>query len=160
MQTYCIAASENWQLFVGGVGFVGMVLSELIHAVRSKRLPINLERTPFIVYAIGFGVFTLLDFDFCPDLFPLLPVVGLGIGWAIWGLLRGLAAIFANVTNMRVAKYATLALGILVALIIADVNVVDAFQYKVVGLMYRNQLGLVARAETYLRPQDRLLSLR
>src|SRR5581483_3204200 len=159
MRTYCVAATEWWQLVVGGVGFFGILFTALGGTIRSKRLPLNLERTPFLLYGIGFGVFTLIDFDFCPDLFPLLPVVAIGVGWIVWTVMRGAAQLLTHFSTARAAKFVTLVSCIVVTLLLADVGIADTWGYKIPGIQYRDQLNLARRAATYLRPKNQILSL-
>ena len=103
LSTYCIAAGERWQLGAGALGFVGMLAGEAVLAVRRKQVPINLERTPFLIYTLGFLAFTLIDFDFCPDLFPLLPSLALGVGWLVWVVIKGIGASVRRTSNPHYA---------------------------------------------------------
>jgi len=159
MRTYCVAATEWWQLVVGGLGIFGIGLTALGAAIRSKRLPLNLERTPLLLYGIGFGIFTLIDFDFCPDLFPLLPVLAIGVGWMVWTVIRGAAQLVTHFSTPRAAKIVTLVSSLVVILVLTDVGVVDAMQYEIPGIQYRDQLNLARRAAAYLHPKNQILSL-
>jgi hypothetical protein len=158
INTYCVAAAERWQLAVGALGFVGMLAGEGIVAWRRKCLPLNLERTPFLLYTLGFAAFTLIDFNFCPDLFPLLPALALAIGWLVGKVAEGASALVARPASPRLAAPTAMLFGAGAVLIIAGVGLLDARDYHIVGITYRDQQNLVGEATKHLRGNGRILS--
>lgn len=152
---YCFSPQEAW-LVVGGIlGFVGIMGMQVVTAVRKRRLPINLEHTPLILYTLGFAAFTLVDFDFCPDIFPLQPVLALGIGWLGWGAARLLgqwAGRWFNSTQVKIAFSA------LLALVIVYVYILDVRGYQVTGENFEDQMTVAVAASAYLLPTDHVLS--
>lgn len=155
---YCFSPLENWLWLTGAVGFVGMVLSQIETTARTKRAPIHLDRTPLLLYTLGFAAFSLVDFDFCPDLFPLLPVVALATGWLVWGAARvagELAAEYLKSSTVQVVHLGivTAALALIVLVYLADVRA-----YTLNGMNFEDQQYVVGVAKTYLAPGDTVLS--
>lgn len=155
---FCFSPLENWLWVTSVIGFVGIVASQIQTAGRTKRVPVNLEHTPLILYTLGFAAFSLIDFDFCPDLFPLLPVAALCTGWLVWSIARlggRLAERFAPRVNAGLVRLgiAALAVGLIVFVYLADVRA-----YTVSGMDFFDQKYAAAIARTYLQPDDRVLS--
>ncbi|HZQ05034.1 MAG TPA: hypothetical protein VFD70_00530, partial [Anaerolineae bacterium] len=147
---YCFSRPENWLIAFGTLGFGGIIATEIVGAARNRRLPLNGERTPFILYGLGFATFTLIDFDFCPDLFPLLPVLAIGTGWLAWTSARVLAGLFARYTNQSNAPRAQIAAIVLIALALVSVYILDVRAYRVRGVNYLDQLAVSEAAKKYL----------
>lgn len=156
---YCIAAVERWQLVPAILGFAGIAATEAIEAVRQKRWQFNLKRTPLLLYTLGFGIFTLLDFNWCPDLYPFLPIFGLAIGWFVAVTAKGIGALAARGMDARRGALVAIALCVLATLTIVAVNLLDARAYKRIGISYNDQLALVRQVRGRFDPGDRILSI-
>lgn len=157
---YCFSPLEDWLVIGGTLGFLGMALAEVVYAVRGRRLPITLDRTPLLLYALGFAGFTLIDYDFCPDLFPLYPVLALSVGWLGWTVARGvgtLAARRAKPEWLKPARVAYLVSAVLAAIVLY-VYILDARAYRVTGMNFQDQLDVAVAASAYLLPNDHVLS--
>jgi len=155
---FCFSPSENWLWVTSVMGFAGIVASEIRTAARAKRVPINVERTPLLLYTLGFAAFSLVDFDFCPDLFPLLPIAALCTGWLVWSVARvggELAERFAPRVN---AEFVRLGIAAVAVALIVFVYLADVRAYRVSGTDFFDQKYVAAIARTYLQPGDRVLS--
>lgn len=147
---YCFSPSEDWLIVGGTLGFAGILAGQLLAAARTRRVPIDLERTPYLLYGLGFAAFTLIDFDFCPDLFPLLPILAIGVGWLVWTGSRELAKRVPQVPRAE-AVFGTIAV-----LIIAAVYLLDARSYQLSGTTFFDQLAVAQTAQKYLQSGDRI----
>jgi hypothetical protein len=156
---YCIAPDARWQIVVGVLGFGSMLAAETLAAVRRKRELFNLRRTPLLLYTLGFGAFTLLDFNWCPDLYPFLSVFGLGIGWFVAMAAKGVGEIAVRANHSARGRVLALALCLLAALGVFMVNVLDVRAYHRTGISYRDQLDLVHQVRMRADPGDRILSI-
>ncbi len=155
---YCFSRPEDWLIVFGTLGFLGIIGAQLVRAARQRRMPLDLKHTPFILYGLGFATFTLIDFDFCPDLFPMLPVLAIGAGWLAWTGARGLAALVARYTNSSHAPRVQTAAIVLIAFVLIGVYILDVRAYRVRGVNYLDQLAAAEAAKKYLSPGDRVLS--
>ncbi len=153
---YCYSLGEYWLNGIGALGFFSMLAAQIVSAARAKRLPLDLRRTPLILYAFGFAAFTLIDFDYCPDLIPLMPVVALGVGWLAVTLSRALTrGISSSVPNAAQAQMILLAL---VAAALLYVYWFDVWGYRITGTTFGDQVQVANAAKEYLQPGDRVLS--
>lgn len=152
---YCFSPQEDWLVLGGIVGFVGMLGAQIVTGVRQRRLPLNLDRAPLLLYTLGFAAFTLVDFDFCPDLFPLQPVLALGIGWLGWLAARKLGEWGGRRFLPAQVK---VAFSALLALVLIGVYILDVRGYRVAGMNFQDQMQVVAAASAYLLPTDHVLS--
>lgn len=152
---YCFSHQEYALVFGGILGFLGLIGAQLFMAVRAKRLPVQLEFTPLILYTLGFTVFSLIDFDFCPDIFPLQPIVALGVGWLGWLAVRGIAKLAAG--RFQPSHMQSL-LTVLLAIVIFYVYIWDVSAYHVAGTNFQDQMEVVVAASAYLLPTDRVLT--
>lgn len=155
---YCMTAVERWQLVFGVVGFVGIVASEIYRIARAKRWEFNVKRAPLILYTVGFAAFTLVDFNWCPDLYPFLPVLGLGIGWCVAQLAEGARRVISK-TNPRYGAWTAFGIVALAATAILYMNLLDVLTYKRQGIAYRDQRALVRQVRARFKPGDRILSI-
>jgi hypothetical protein len=155
---YCFSPLENWLVLASGIGFAGIVLAQIVTAARAKRAPINLERTPFLLYGLGFIAFSLIDFDFCPDLFPLLPIMALSVGWLVWSLARGAGALAEKYLGPARARYVPLGIVLAAIALIVDVYLFDVNAYTIRGPNFQDQQYAVNAARKYLAPGDTVLS--
>ncbi len=155
---YCFSPSENWLWLAGALGFCGIVASEIATAVRAKRLPISLHRTPFILYTLGFAIFSMFDYDFCPDLIPLMPIVTISTGWLVWQCARaagtGVNKLLPRIQT-RAAQWALTGIAILG---LYYVYVWDVRAYTISGANFHDQQYATKVAQKYLGPDDTLLS--
>lgn len=156
---YCLAMPEHWQLGAGALGFVGILANEGLVARRTNQLPLNLQRTPFLLYTFGFAAFTLIDFNFCPDLFPLLPSLALAIGWLVKAFVQGVYGLMQHWLNLRLATRLTLGIAVVIVLLVACMGLLDSRRYQLVGLTYKNQMNLVRKAQAFLKPGGSILAL-
>jgi hypothetical protein len=155
---YCFSPRENWLWLTAAVGFFGIVVSEIETAVRTKRAPVNLERTPLILYTLGFCAFSLVDFDFCPDLFPLLPVAALSVGWLLWSIARVASVLVTTYIKGISPQWIRLGIvGVSTAVIVA-VYLLDVRGYSVTGVNFEDQQYVVTAAKKYLAPDDTVLT--
>ena len=155
---YCFSPLEHQLIYASILGFGGILIAQFVNARRSKRALLNLDQTPLILYTIGFVGFSFVDFDFCPDLFPLLPVMALSVGWGIW-MLAHAAGRFAE-RRMHFAHASTLSAILIAAaaLWIVAVYLLDVRAYTVRGMNFQDQMDVVEVAKTYLKPGDRVLT--
>lgn len=155
---YCHSPSEYWLLLSSAIGFIGIVGAQIETAVRTKRAPVNLNHTPLILYTLGFLAFSLVDFDYCPDLFPLLPVAALCTGWLVWGIARiggELAEKYFKQLNAQIVQGGIVAFSIAV---IVGVYLFDVRDYTVRGVNFQDQQYVVHVAKQYLQPGDTVLT--
>ena len=155
---YCFSRAENWLALTSGIGFLGIVVSQIIAAARAKRVPINLELTPLILYTLGFMIFTLIDFDYCPDLIPLAPIAAMCTGWLAWSIARGTGAFVEKhfmAMNARFIRW-----GILTCIIvwIGGVYLLDVRNYELHGVDFTHQLYVIHVARSNLGPNDTVLT--
>ena len=155
---YCYSYNEYWLNGVGALGFVGIIITQIFIAARTKRLPINLEHTPLILYAFGFAAFSLIDFDYCPDLIPLMPVVALGVGWLGFVAARAIVFFVSRFSMPFQARTLTNLLLGLLALLLVAVYWFDVWGYRITGTSFLDQLEVAQTAQRYLQPGDRVLS--
>lgn len=163
--TYCFF-SKREQLLVGlgALGFLGMIAVQIVTRLRAKRWTLDMSIAPLALYGLGFAAFTLIDFDYCPDLVPLMPVVALSVGWLGLLVARGVAALVARwdggqptatrLSPQRAQLVTLIVLGIALAALYGS----DALGYRITSTTFLDQLDAVHTAETYLAPQDRVLS--
>jgi hypothetical protein len=156
---YCIAPDARWQIVAGVLGFGGMLAAEALAAVRRKREAFNLQRTPLLLYTLGFGAFTLLDFNWCPDLYPFLPMFGLGVGWFVTMTAKGVGMFAARAKHSPRTWVIVPTLCLLAALGVFMVNVLDVRAYHRTGISYRDQLDLLHQVRMRADPGDRILSI-
>ena len=144
---------------VGVIGFVGIVAGEFIRAARARtwRSLINLERTPFILYALGFAAFTLIDYDFCPDLIPLMPVAAIGVGWLVWQMSVAARWLFERTGNVMRARQAQIVVLVIGPIVVAGVGLSHTLSYQLNGPTLSDQAQVAVAAEQYLQPTDRVL---
>lgn len=158
---YCFSPLERWLLITGAIGIVGILLQQLALGLQQRRLPINLERTPFILYAFGFIGFSLIDFNFCPDYFPMLPTWAIAIGAvvvAVGALAGKLVSRFAPSQGRPYAAYLPLAVAGIGIVLAVGIWMLDARAYIVRGTNYDDQRNLVREVDKYLEPGDRVLT--
>lgn len=155
---YCYSYNEYWLNGLGILGFIGILATQIIGAVRAKRLPINLNVTPLVLYTFGFAAFTLIDFDFCPDLIPLLPVMALGVGWLAFHSARVVANSLARAAFPIGARGIERILLVWIGFALIVVYWFDAWGYQLPGATFSEQLAVVTTAQEYLMPGDRVLS--
>jgi hypothetical protein len=126
--------------------------------VRTKRAPLNLNRTPLILYTLSFAAFSLIDFDFCPDLFPLLPVLALSAGWLVWAIARivgEFAERFVSAASAQLLQFVVVAVAVV---LIIGVYLFDVREYTVRGVNFQDQMAVVETAKKYLNPGERVLT--
>lgn len=155
---YCYSPQENWLWLTGALGFGGILALQISDARRAKRAPVDLERTPFILYALGFMAFSLIDFDFCPDLFPLLPIVAISNGWLAWRLARAASRLANELFPRFQPRVVQWALTGVIVLALSYVYLWDVRNYTVTGTNFQDQLYAVEIAKKYLAPGDTVLS--
>lgn len=155
---YCFSPREDWLLLAGAFGFLGILVSDIARAARVKRVPLNLQRTPILLYTIGFIAFSFIDFDFCPDLFPLLPLWAIYAGWLVWTLARVSGTFLARHINRVNARVAQASLVVVAVLLILFVYLFDVRAYTVTGSNFQDQQYVVLMAQKYLGPGDTVLS--
>lgn len=155
---YCFSPTEYWLVGLGAIGFAGIAVTEGIYALRQKRAPLSLARTPLLLYGLGFAAFALIDFDFCPDLFPLLPVLALATGWLAWTLTRHFTRLVARFSTPVQGERAHAATLTFIAILIVALFLLDAWGYRIPGSTFLDQLAVAQRAKTYLQPGDRVLA--
>lgn len=155
---YCYSPQENWLWLTGVFGFAGIVAVQLRDALRAKRASVDLERTPLILYTLGFIAFSLVDFDFCPDLFPLLPIVAICTGWLVLQLTRAASAAILKLFPRWRARVVQGALAGVIVLALFYVYVWDVSAYTVSGTNFQDQMYAVEIARKYLEPGDTVLS--
>jgi len=155
---YCFSFQENWLWLASALGFIGISGAQIINAWRMKRAPLDLERAPLILYTLGFAAFSLVDFDFCPDLFPLLPIGALAAGWLAWQATRA-ASVGVNRLIPRISPHVVeWALGGVIVAALYYVYVWDVRAYTVTGVNFQDQLYAAQVAQKYLEPGDTILS--
>ncbi len=154
-EQFCFSPLEHWLVVSGALGFFGILGAQLYAAVRAKRLPINLEHTPLILYTFGFAAFSFIDFDYCPDIFPIYPVLALCVGW-----LGGQAArvISKATTRWLAPARAQFLVSALLAVLLFGIYILDVRAYRVVGGNFQDQMDVVVAASAYLLPHDHVLS--
>jgi hypothetical protein len=118
---------------------------------------LNLERTPFILYSLGFAAFTLVDFDFCPDLIPFLPVVAIGSGWLVWQIMTALGGLWRRYDKVDMTQTVQAGLLIISALLIGGIGLSDAWGYTLQGSSLSDQMNIAQTALRFLGPDDRVL---
>lgn len=157
---YCFSPLEDWLVYGSLLGFGGLVVAQVAAGLRARRLPLDLERLPLILYTLGFVGFTLIDFDFCPDLFPLLPVMALSIGWLGWTAARGVGLLVTRLLphSPTVARLTPYVCAGLLALWLGYVYLLDVRAYRVTGMTFQDQLDVAQAARDYLAPGDTVLS--
>lgn len=155
---YCFSPRENWLWLLAAIGFGGIVLTQVRSAVHAKRAPVDLERTPLILYTFGFCAFSLVDFDFCPDLFPLLPVAALSVGWLLWSIARVASDPVAAYMKRVSSQWVRLGIVAAFAIVIAAVYLLDVRGYVVTGVNFEDQQYVAATAKKYLAPGDTVLT--
>ncbi len=155
---YCYSYNEYWLNGAGALGFFGIFAAQIFSALRTKRLPINLQHTPLLLYAFGFAAFSLIDFDYCPDLIPLMPVVALGVGWLGFVATRSLARFVSRFLTPFQPRTLTNILLSLVAVLLIAVYWFDVRGYRITGTLFLDQLQVAQTAQRYLQPGDRVLS--
>lgn len=152
---YCFSPQEHWLVFAGILGFLGLIVTQLVMAARARRLPIQLEFTPLILYTLGFAVFSLIDFNFCPDLFPMQPILALMVGWLGWLAVRGAGKLAGRWVSPVRAEWSA---RVLLAVVIFYVYIWDVSVYTVTGTNFQDQMEVVVAASAYLLPSDQVLS--
>ncbi len=158
---YCFSPQEDWLVIGGILGFVIMLGGQLVNAVRRRRLPLNLDRTPLLLYTLGFAAFTLVDFDFCPDIFPLQPVLALMLGWLGWNAARQIGTwvtLRFDASRRFEATHIKLAVSALLAAVLVYVYLLDVIGYHVTGMNFQDQMQVAVAASAYLLPTDHVLS--
>jgi hypothetical protein len=155
---YCFSYNEQWLLGAGALGLAGIVTAQIVNRARNKQSLLNLNVTPLLLYTAGFAAFTLIDFDFCPDLIPMFPALALGVGWLAVTLTRGIVAGVARLTNINAVPRARLMLLAFIAFLLVALYGLDAWGYQITGVSFLDQLQVAQTAEKYLKPQDRVLS--
>lgn len=155
---YCYSPRENWLGLTGVLGFAGIIAFQIREARSAGRAPVDLERTPLILYTLGFAAFSLVDFDFCPDLFPLLPIVAICTGWLVWQFTRAAAAGVVKIFPRWQARVVEWALAGVIVLALFYVYVWDVSAYTVTGTTFEDQMYAVEVAKKYLEPGDTVLS--
>jgi hypothetical protein len=133
-------------------------LTEIVTWVRKKRIIIDLYRTPLILYTFGFAAFTLLDFDYCPDMFPLLPVMALSIGWLVFVVALAVQKLVQRFVGPQQAKYARWLVGAAVIALLTYVYLFDVSAYVVRGVNFQDQMDVVSAARQYLEPGDTIMT--
>ena len=159
-------AQEQPLVILGSVGFVGIVVFELLFGLsrgagprpRTFRRLLNLERTPLILYALGFGAFTLVDFDFCPDLIPFLAVVAIGFGWLLWQVTAVIRGLWQRRVPTWPARGLQAVLLTLIGVLCFGISVSHTLDYTLTGATLHDQVEMALFAEQYLKPQDRILA--
>lgn len=155
---YCVTAVERWQLIPGILGMVGIVTAEIVAMFRRKRLQFNLKRAPLILYTLGFAAFTLVDFNWCPDLYPFLPLLGLGVGWLVAAAARAAGMAVSN-RNARYGAWTATGIAALAMLLIVYVNLLDGLAYKRTSISYQDQRALVRQVRLRMDSGDRVLAI-
>lgn len=155
---YCFSYSEYWLIGVGIFSFFAIAAAQIFSAARAKRAPLNLHVTPLLLYTVGFAGFTLIDFDYCPDLIPFMPVIALSVGWLAYLAARFVAYLVARFWNAQYAARASLFTLSALALLLIAVYWFDAWGYQITGTSFLDQLAVVEKAREYLAPDDRVLS--
>ncbi len=156
---YCFSPLEDWLVIGGAAGFVGITLA-LVATVLRGRLAGARRLGPLVLYTFGFCAFTLIDFDFCPDLFPLLPVLALSVAWLIWTAGQGLGWTVRRVLPgaQTAARWIPYLFAGAAAVYLAYVYLLDVRAYRVTGVTFQDQLDVVQVAREYLEPGDSVLS--
>lgn len=166
---YCFSASEYYLVGLGVLGFLGILGQHIVSGTRQKRAPFNLRTTPLLLFGLGFYAFTLIDFDYCPDLIPFLPVLALSAGWLASVFARKAAGLLARGgadaggagdattggTRQRTAYYALLAI---IAGGIVYFYLLDTWGYRVTATSFLDQLQVTQAAAKYVGPDDRVLA--
>ncbi len=155
---YCFSYNEGWLIGAGALGLGGMAAALFVNAARKNQSPLNLDTTPLLLYTAGFAAFTLIDFDFCPDLIPMFPALALGVGWLAVMLTRGIVAAVSRVSAVDNAPRAQWMILSFIALLLVALYGFDAWGYQVTGVSFLDQLQVAQTAEKYLEPEDRVLS--
>ncbi len=165
---FCFSIAEHWLVGVGMLGFFGLLGVQVGRGVRARRLPIDLDRAPFLLYGLGFIAFTLVDFNFCPDLFVFLPVIALSAAWLAVSAARGIALLVGRVTRMPAAdatqasstptRLAFLVIVALLAVGIVFTYLLDARGYRIAATTFLDQLEVTQAASKYVGPEDRVLA--
>jgi hypothetical protein len=151
-------AQEQPLVILGLAGFVGIVVYELLSARSRGHSLVNLERTPLILYTLGFGAFTLIDFDFCPDLIPLLPVSAIGFGWLLWQVTAGIRRIWQRRVSTWSGRSLQAVLLTFVGLLSFAVTLSHTLEYTLTGATLHDQVEIAVFAQQYLKPEDRVLA--
>ena len=142
----------------GALGFCGIVAAEIARGIARRRVPINLERTPFILYTLGFVVISVVDYDFCPDLIPLLPVIAIGSGWLVWQF----AAWVGRVSTRGQGTPSKPRAQSVVFAAAAGAVLISAFWdvrgYQPTNFTYQDQQEVARVAEENLKPNDTILT--
>lgn len=157
-RVYCFSPIEHRLVAVGILGLVGIFGAEIRAARQQKRLPITLERTPWLLYSLGFAAFSVVDFNFCPDLFPILPSLALGVGWLGWQLARGVNALVARFTTVQNTAPISQGLVTLMGLALIAIYFLDVRGYVVRGTNFHDQQDVTRAVQKYLATDDRVLS--
>lgn len=155
---YCFSPTEYWLVGLGAIGFAGIAVTEGIYAARQKRAPLSLAHTPLLLYGLGFAAFALIDFDFCPDLFPLLPVLALTTGWLAWMLTKRFTQLVTRFSTPVQGERAHAATLTFITILLVALYLLDVWGYRIPGSTFLDQLEVAQRAKTYLHPGDRVLS--
>lgn len=167
---YCFSASEYYLVGLGILGFIGVGATQIISGVRSKRLPFDLHLTPMLLFGLGFYAFTLIDFDYCPDLFPFLPILALTAGWLAYLFARQVASLLTRLfMGSRAAEGGSAAgaapgrrmyhiVFAVVTVAIAFLFLLDTRGYRVTATSFLDQLEVTQAASKYLEPGDRVLT--
>lgn len=155
---YCFSLGEYWLVGIGGLGLLGIGAAQVYKAAVKKKSFLDLDTTPLFLYTIGFTAFTLIDFDFCPDLIPLLPVLALGIGWLAIQCARTLSAWLSRISPLSDAPRAQMMMSVFVMLFVLMVYGLDALDYRITTTTFLDQLQVAETAKTYLAPGDRVLA--
>lgn len=168
---YCFSANEYYLVGLGVLGFFGLAAAEIVRGVRRKRVPFDLHTTPLLLFGLGFYAFTLIDFDYCPDLFPFLPILALTAAWLAYLFAREAAKLLArwfvrsnatagtdkngDATSTRSVYRVLLAI---ITVAIAFLFLLDTWGYRVTATSFLDQLEVTQTASKYLEPGDRVLT--
>lgn len=165
---YCFSASEYWLVGLGVLGFLGLGATQIVSGVRRRRVPFDLHTTPLLLFGLGFYAFTLIDFDYCPDLFPFLPILALTAAWLAYLFAREAAKLLAGLFTRSdaatdadsgaAARSVYRVLLVIITVAVAFLFLLDTWGYRITATSFLDQLQVTQTASKYLKPGDRVLT--
>jgi uncharacterized protein YqgC (DUF456 family) len=142
---------ETFMLFLSALGLIGYLLERIVTKVKHKGAS-DLFEDAMLMPPLIYLAFCLINMQGGPDLIPLVPFVGIFVGWLI---VKGERALSRARKTGSFSRFDTLVPCLAIAIILALV-LYHAASYRIQGWRLKDQDKAMEAVSLLLGPDDKI----